>query len=433
MMPAPDALPLHLMLMMMQSGISPAAYAPWNASSWSFANPWMPRPKSPLEQSVEWWQNASRQLSDQLQSAWPQLPKNADKPFTDALPHFLQPEFMQALGEKAFANSAGFLQGMQAYLTSNYQRPEPDYAILWQKGSARLFDLAPENRDGLAILLVPSLINKSCILDLYPERSFAQFLKAQGFRPLLLDWGTPGEAERDFSTADYMTSYALHALQTLREEHDGPIALLGYCMGGIFTVAMTQLAQLYVDALILLATPWDFSAEDTPRVLLNPATQTMLANWIATQNPVPPLVTQTVFHLIDPWRVQEKYSRYPSLEAEERQHFLAVEQWVNEGVPLSQRVAQECFVDWPQKNVLATHQWKIGRRWIEPASITCPTLAVIPTRDAIVPTGVAEPLTREIPRCDILKPQSGHVSMVVGKNARTVLWKPLVTWLNEKF
>lgn len=462
MMPPPDALPLHLMLMLMQSGISPAAFQPWNVNSWNFDNPWAPRLKSPLEQASDQWQNASRQLSDLWLSAWPNPKQNApaskassrrmtgsiftgfqDRPrheggvtgasVTDTLPHFLQPEFLQALGEQSFSHSAGFMQGLQAYMTSDYERPPTDDAILWQSGSAKLLDLAPDMRDGLAVLCVPSLINRSYILDLYPDASLLRYLKAQGFRPLLLDWGTPGPEEMEFGTADYMTGYALHALQTLRESHDGPIALLGYCMGGIFAVAMAQLAQLYVDALVLLATPWDFSAPDTPVVLLNPATQTMLSQWIGTTNPVPPLVTQTIFHLIDPWRIQEKYSRYPSLTPQERIHFLAVEQWVNDGVPLTQRVAQECFVDWPQKNILATHQWKVGRRWIEPESITCPTLAVLPTKDAIVPLGTAEPLANMIPRCDVLKPESGHISMVVGKQAKQQLWKPLAGWLKERF
>ena len=52
-------------------------------------------------------------------------------------------------------------------------------------------------------------------------------------------------------------------VQELRERHDGPIALVGYCMGGIFTTAIAQLAPLFVDAMVLLATPWDFSAPDT--------------------------------------------------------------------------------------------------------------------------------------------------------------------------
>ena len=467
MMQAPAALPLHLMLTMMQArapwGGYPAASmglnAPWNALMPS----WM-RPKTPLEKGFDALQSLNQQLSEagaqwlnppqQKNQApdpfeWlkqfqpkpdesPQSPsakQNSDdsKPFTDYLPHFMQPEFITALTEKAYANSAGFMAGMQAYLSSDYTRVQPEYDVLWQRGSARLLDLAPELEDNVAVLMVPSLINQSYVLDLYPEASLAHYLKSQGFRPLILDWGAPGDEELGFATADYINAYAMTALHALREAHDGPIALLGYCMGGVFATAMAQLAPLYVDALILLATPWDFSAADTPSVLLQPATQTMLRQWIRSQNPVPPVVTQSVFHLIDPWRIQEKYSRYPSLSEPEKQHFLAVEQWVNDGVPLAQKVAEECFVDWPQGNILANHQWKVGRRWIEPGSITCPTLAVVPTRDKIVPPGCAMPLTAEIPRCDVLQPESGHIGMVVGRNAKAMLWKPLAHWLNEKF
>jgi len=478
MMQAPAALPLHMMLTMMQSGVSPFASSGWSGLSPGFpgmSNPmmqflpeWM-RPKTPFEKGLDTLQNINQQFSEQslawlkpqpekLQApdpfAWLKqfqpkesaLPpkgskrtaseeseKAASNPFTDYLPHFMQPEFLSALGEKAMANSTGFMAGMQAYLTSDYTRVQPEYDVLWQRGSATLYDLAPDMTDGLAVLMVPSLINQSYVLDLYPEASFAQYLKSQGLRPLILDWGTPGGDEREFGTEDYITAYALAALQELRESHDGPIALLGYCMGGVFATAMAQLAPLFVDALILLATPWDFKADDMPGVMLQPTTQMMLRNWIKAQNPVPSLVTQMMFHLIDPWRIQEKYSRYPDLTNQEKQHFLAVEQWVNDGIPLAQKVAEECLVDWPQGNILQAHQWKVGRRWIDPARIECPTLCVIPTKDKIVPVGCALPLTTEIPRCDVLKPESGHIGMLVGRNAKATLWKPLVHWLKERF
>jgi polyhydroxyalkanoate synthase len=443
MMRMPDALPMHLMLAMMQSGILPNASMPWSNSFANFMPEWM-RPKSPIEQASEQMQSLFQQASEQWLSVNPWLNQSAKNssttqaesvshPFADFLNDFFNPDFLQSLNSEAVNRSTGFLQGIQAYLASDYERPEKEYDVLWSRGSAQLLDLAPDATDAVAVLCVPSLINKSTILDLYPEVSFVEFLKKRGFRPLILDWGSPNADECDFAMADYISFYALDALQALREQHDGPIALLGYCMGGIFTTAMAQLAAREVDALILLATPWDFSSKDTPVVLLNPATQLTLRNWIMTQYPVQPVVTQSIFHLIDPWRVQEKFSRYPSLSEQEKRHFLAVEQWVNDGVPLPNKVAEECFVDWPQGNILAKHQWKVGRRWIEPEQITCPTLAVIPTKDAIVPKGCATPLTKLLKRCDTLMPECGHVSMVVGKSARKQMWEPVADWLEEKF
>ena len=491
MMKLPENLPMHLMLAMMQSGAWNGASMPWSASlqpSMHNFFPWLPKPKTPLEQGAEAMQNLWQNAGDQWQAAseqwlknlspapeksqpWerksepassprrrgplsppeqasPEIPAFAGmtsggpgmKEFTamsetlaQSFADFLNPDFLTSLSTQAYNQSTGFLQGLQAYLASDYERPEKLYNILWERGSAQLLDLAPKRRDAVAVLCIPSLINRSTILDLTPETSFVEHLKAQGMRPLILDWGTPGDDETDFTTADYITAYALSALQTLREEHDGPIALLGYCMGGVFATAMAQLAPLFVDGLILLATPWDFASADTPRILLDPAAQLMLRQWIGASNPVPPLVMQTMFHLIDPWRVQEKYQRYPTLNAAQKQHFLAVEHWVNDGVPLAQATALECFVDWPQGNILSQHQWKIGRRWIEPESIKTPVLAVIPTRDLIVPLGCAMPLAEQLPRCDIITPDTGHISMIVGSRAKALMWDPVVAWIAGKF
>jgi polyhydroxyalkanoate synthase len=58
---------------------------------------------------------------------------------------------------------------------------------------------------------------------------------------------------------------------------------------------------------------------------------------------------------------------------------------------------------------------------------------VIPEHDAIVPKGVAEPLAKMLRKADIITPKSGHVSMVVGKNAKKELWEPMVKWLEKRF
>ena len=47
---------------------------------------------------------------------------------------------------------------------------------------------------GAPLLAVPSLINRAYVLDLAPGRSLLRYLAAQGLRPLLVDWGAPGDA-----------------------------------------------------------------------------------------------------------------------------------------------------------------------------------------------------------------------------------------------
>jgi polyhydroxyalkanoate synthase len=441
----PETLPMHLMLAMMQSGLSLPGSNSWSTPSnpWLDAMmPWLPKPQNPIEAGTNALLNEWQKLADQNAQAMQNMlgvkPKEnpsakAPENLGEYLPYFFDPNFLNSLSQQAMQNTTGFVEGIQAYMGAKYERTEKKYRVLWKSGSARLLDLAPQATDAVAIFCIPSLINKSYVLDLYPGASLVEYLVEQGYRPLILDWGVPSEDEGNFSCGDYITAYAIPALQALRENHDGPIAVLGYCMGGVFAVAVAQLAAFLCDALILLATPWDFSAPDTPRVLLDPNAQLMLSGWVSSMNPVPNYVTQTMFHMINPWHVQKKYSAYPLLSPEEKKHFLAVEQWVNDGIPLVQNVAAECFVDWPHGNKLTNHQWKIGRKWVEPAAITCPTLCVIPEHDAIVPKGVAEPLTKMIRKCDVIYPQSGHVSMVVGKNAKKELWEPINKWLAKRF
>jgi polyhydroxyalkanoate synthase len=432
----PDALPMHLMLALMQSGLWSGGSNSWSGASNDWASAWMkflPRPKHPLEDQthavLDQWQSLVAEQSAQLQYLF----GGSDSTASARASKHVSPDFLSELGKEASAQTKNFLEGISAYTSTHYTRPEKNYRVLWQRGSARLIDLAPEATDAVAVMMIPSLINKFYILDLYPGASLAEYLLAQGYRPLILDWGMPGAAEMDFATADYITAYAIPALEALRAAHDGPITLLGYCMGGIFAVAIAQLAGFLVDGLILLATPWDFSAEDTPRILLDPAAQTMLRATIQGMNPVPTPVTQTLFHLINPWHVQKKYAKFLTLTGAARQHFLAVEAWVNDGVPLVHSVAEECFVDWPQGNILANHQWKVGRKWIAPEAIPCPALALIPEHDAIVPKGTALPLTKLLKRCEVKMPTTGHVSMVAGDRAEAECWEPIRQWLAARF
>ena len=54
------------------------------------------------------------------------------------------------------------------------------------------------------VLFVPSLINRAYVLDLAEGSSMLRWLAGQGVRPLLLDWGWPGETERRFTLTDYV-------------------------------------------------------------------------------------------------------------------------------------------------------------------------------------------------------------------------------------
>ena len=435
-----DTLPLHLQLAMMRLFASNGAWQSSNVNWPQLLMQWssfLPRPKTPLEKWEDVLQAQAQEARHEQQERKRQRQRRSqnqqgdnDSPFSAFTEH---PAFKAALANEAFTRTQSFLEGVNAVLHSDYTRKDTPFKILWQHGECRLLDYAPRAVNATALFIVPSLINRAYVLDIHPEHSFIAHLVRSGFRPLVLDWGIPDAETMSYGCADYISGKALPAFTAAREAHDGPIALVGYCMGGVFAVAMAQLLGHTCDALLLLATPWDFSAPDSPRVTLAGPAALILRHAFSSMNPVPAAVINTCFHLIDPWAIQKRYERFPTLSDDEKVLFLATEHWLSEGIPLSNKVAAETFVDWPHDNLLHEGQFKVGRSWIEPQRITCPALAVIPAHDKIVPASCALPLAERLPKCDIIQPELGHVSMVTSLSAPSHMWKPLVKWLYARF
>ena len=95
-----------------------------------------------------------------------------------------------------------FLDGVLAYRCHPYRRTLVDPPELWREGSTRLLDFGREG--ATPVLVVPSLVNRSYVLDLMPERSLLRAWASQGLRPLLVDWGRPGPQEQGFDLTGYV-------------------------------------------------------------------------------------------------------------------------------------------------------------------------------------------------------------------------------------
>ena len=70
---------------------------------------------------------------------------------------------------------------------------------VWTKNKARLYHYAPnaEKKHPVPILMVYALINRPYILDLMPGNSFIEYLVGEGFDVYMLDWGIPGDEDKD--------------------------------------------------------------------------------------------------------------------------------------------------------------------------------------------------------------------------------------------
>ena len=317
-----------------------------------------------------------------------------------------------------------FIAGIAAYRRHPYVRDVTDPPAVWSRGSTSLLDYGGS---GPAMLLVPSLVNRFTVLDLSSDRSMARFLAAQGFHVLLLDWGWPGAAEAELDLDALVTRRLLPVIEGL-----GAVILVGYCMGGLLTLAAALHAP-QVRALALLATPWDFHAGDAETVAGGRQLYDRLAPLIAQQGGLSVDVLQALFSLGDPASVAAKYRAFAATEqdSDRARQFVALEDWLNDGVPLTASVAEDCLQGWYGENRPMTGCWTVAGTPVDPAGIRVPSFVAIPSRDRIVPPESAEPLARLIPGARAHRPLAGHVGMVAGRDAAKALWRPLAEWATQ--
>lgn len=333
-----------------------------------------------------------------------------------------------ALQTRALSNLAEMIQGIDAYRAHPYCRADTGPLESAEFGSTRVLEYGDEG--GKPILCIPSLVNPSYVLDLKPGRSLMAALATDGFRPMLVDWGAPGESEAGFSMDEYVARLS-DVLEHVVGVAGGPVPVLGYCMGGNLAMALATLRGEAVERLALLATPWDFSHHVAPlAVPMAASLQGLEANGPAT---VPMEVVQVFFASLDPTLAERKFRAFSNLDqsCERAEEFVALEDWANDGAPLTARVLRHCVEEWYIENRPAKGTWKVADTVVSGATIQCPAFAAIPKADRIVPPESALALANEIAGCTICRPPSGHVGMIVSSRAEAGLWAPLREWLKS--
>lgn len=334
----------------------------------------------------------------------------------------------RAVADEATRRFAEFVAGVRAYRAHPYRRPESGAKEVWRRGSSRLFDYGGPGRP---VLLAPSLVNRATVLDLRPGASFCAWAKANGLRPLLLDWGPPGAAERDFDLGAYIVRRLGSALRRVVGIAGGPAPVVGYCMGGLLALAAALRRPREVAGVALLATPWDFHADPMGRTgLLEVAARLPTG---PGASPLPVDLIQALFASPRFGSIQAKYRRFAAMDPDspEAEAFVALEDWLNDGVELAAPTARDCLVGWYRDNDPAAGRWRAGGETVDPARLACPALVALPTRDRIVPPASASALASRLRSVTTVEPRAGHIGMMVGGRARVALWEPLGDWLRR--
>jgi polyhydroxyalkanoate synthase len=310
------------------------------------------------------------------------------------------------------------LAGLRLYQQAERTpRPAPMPAIA-NAGRATLRDYGGS---GPPVIFVPSLINPPYVLDMTENQSLLRWLAGEGLRPLLVDWGEPSPAERELTVAGHVERYLLPLIEALGEKP----ALAGYCLGG--TMALATAARTDVSALVTIATPWHFAG------FPDSARQGLTELWRDTRTAVETLglmpmeLLQTSFWRLDPARTIAKFERLGrgGLPAEALPGFVALEDWANDGPPLTLGAGRELLLDLFNDDLTGRGLWQVAGGPVRLSDISCPVLDIVSTTDRIVPAASAPAIGTG------LSLSLGHVGMIVGSRAQQLLWEPLADWLRR--
>jgi len=338
--------------------------------------------------------------------------------------------FRRAVLAEALRQDRALIAGIAAYRRHPYSRTLPDPPVLWAEGETRLLDYgAGGRRAAPAVLFVPSLINRAYVLDLCEGGSMLRWLARAGIRPLLLDWGWPAEAERSFTLTDYVAGRLERALEAVPRR----IVLAGYCMGGLLALAAAVRRPERIRALALLATPWDFHASGAETAIALGRMLPIFEPALALTGGLPVDLMQVLFAALDPFGVAAKYRSFSRLDpmSERARRFVALEDWLNDGVPLAQPVARECLGGWYGANTPGRIMWRIAGLPVDPRGLSLPVFVSVPARDRIVPPESARAVAALLPATVLHAPAAGHIGMVAGSAAESALWRPLCDWVRS--
>jgi len=290
----------------------------------------------------------------------------------------------------------------------------------------------PADKASTPLLIIPSLINRSYVLDLQPGRSFVEYLVNRGHDVYMIDWGTPTAEDRYLTFDDICDRYIGRAVRKVaRRSETGDVHLLGYCLGGTLATIYTSVRPDYVATLTALATPIDFDDGGLLSTWSRISTFDLDALIDGFGN-VPWQLMQASFNMLTPTLNLSKAMNVidRAWDDEFLDGFFAIERWGSDNVSFPGECYRRYITELYRQNALVRNRFSLSGEPVRLRNIGCPTLVVTFEHDNIVPISSAACLMDLISSEDKeqLTMRGGHVGAVVSRKASEGLWPAMSDW-----
>lgn len=311
--------------------------------------------------------------------------------------------------------------------------------VVFTENKLRLLHYRPvvKNPTAVPLIMIFALINRPSILDLKPGRSVVEVLVNKGIDVYLIDWGAPGDEDKDLDFNHYINRYIKQVVKKVKKlSGSDKVSILGYCMGGTMSAMYTALYPEDVQNLILLTAGIDYKVEGTLG-LWGDKENFDVDKFIDAYGNAPPEFLQSGFLFLKP--VQNMISKYVNFYENVDneafvENFLAMEKWLNDNIAVPGEIFREFIKYLYQENRLVENKLEINGKLVELKNIKCPVMNLIAEHDHLVPPESSIGFNDLISSTDketIVFP-SGHIGLSVSGKSLKGLWPDVADWLIER-
>ncbi|OGT59483.1 MAG: hypothetical protein A3F14_02965 [Gammaproteobacteria bacterium RIFCSPHIGHO2_12_FULL_43_28] len=308
--------------------------------------------------------------------------------------------------------------------------------LVYQHDKIKLYHYQPKtkNSHSLPVLVAFATVNRSEILDLFPDKSFVGGLLENGMDVYLIDWGFPSEDDKDITFSDYVMHYLHGCVDYITQERALPqINLLGICQGGVMSLCYAAQRKT-IKNLILISTPIDFHTEDNKVSqlikhidvdVMRQMTGNILGAWLTqffiSLRPFE-LMGKKYLDLMD--KVDDSAWRYK---------FLRVEKWLHDAPDQAGAAFAEFINEFYHANKLIKHEIKIAGQPVNLSDLQLPILNVIASEDDIVPPSATRVLREYVSSTDYTEVcfPSGHIGIYISDKVGKRMSKVIADWTKK--
>lgn len=305
----------------------------------------------------------------------------------------------------------------------DYVRKSNKQNIIFTEGSTTV---SQYGTTGQKVLIIPSLINRSYVLDISPQNSFAQDLSQHSINPILINWGEPDISEYNFSLSNYVKRIC-KIIDIVKSNKDEEIILAGHCMGGLLALQALNANPDKIKAIAFLSTPWNFKKTEFNNFKNNISNP----NILDSNNPVSSMFIQSLFCMIFADNIYKKMLKLSKMSDDDFYNAMIIENWASDGISVVKPVWEEICQNWILNNSCHNQNEIVKGDKIIFNKINKPAFFAIANNDKIAPKLSSLPLSCKFDNNQISLINSSHIEMITNSKVSQGMWQDFVNWINR--